>query len=89
MDDIHAPPPTDEPAEETPLHHDLPYWPVRGEQIISIWVLFDLATPESGAVTYVRGSHRWGKMYSPAAFGASGAPTPRTRASLCRGRRRL
>jgi len=59
-------------VEETPLHHDLPYWPVRGEQIISIWVPFDLATPESGAVTYVRGSHRWGKMYSPAAFGAGG-----------------
>jgi ectoine hydroxylase-related dioxygenase (phytanoyl-CoA dioxygenase family) len=56
-------------AEQTPLHHDLPYWPVRGEQIISIWVPFDIATPESGAVTYIRGSHRWGKMYSPAAFG--------------------
>jgi ectoine hydroxylase-related dioxygenase (phytanoyl-CoA dioxygenase family) len=56
-------------AAETPLHHDLPYWPVRGDQIISIWVPFDRATPESGAVTYVRGSHRWGKMFAPAAFG--------------------
>jgi len=54
---------------ETPLHHDLTYWPVRGEQIISIWVPFDHATPESGAVTYVRGSHRWGRMFAPAAFG--------------------
>ena len=56
-------------VEETPLHHDLPYWPIRGEQIISIWVPFDVATPESGAVTYIRGSHRWGKRYAPAAFG--------------------
>jgi ectoine hydroxylase-related dioxygenase (phytanoyl-CoA dioxygenase family) len=56
-------------AEETPLHHDLPYWPIRGEQIISIWVPFDVATPASGAVTYIRGSHRWGKRYAPAAFG--------------------
>jgi len=54
---------------ETPLHHDLPYWPVRGQQIVSIWVPFDRATPESGAVTYIKGSHRWGKMYAPAVFG--------------------
>ena len=56
-------------AAETPLHHDLPYWPLRGEQIISIWVPFDRATADSGAVTYIRGSHRWGKMFAPAAFG--------------------
>jgi ectoine hydroxylase-related dioxygenase (phytanoyl-CoA dioxygenase family) len=56
-------------AAETPLHHDLPYWPVRGKQIVSIWVPFDRVTPESGAVTYIRRSHRWGKMFAPAAFG--------------------
>lgn len=56
-------------AEETPLHHDLTYWPLRGSQIVSIWVPFDPATPETGAVTYVRGSHRWGRMFTPAAFG--------------------
>ena len=56
-------------AEETPLHHDLPYWPVRGEQIVSIWVPFDPASPETGAVSYIRGSHRWGRMFMPAAFG--------------------
>ena len=55
--------------EETPWHHDLPYWPLRGRQIVSIWVPFDRATPETGAVQYVRGSHRWGKMFAPAAFG--------------------
>ncbi len=56
-------------GEETPLHHDLTYWPLRGNQIVSIWVPFDPATPDTGAVTYVRGSHRWGRLFSPAAFG--------------------
>jgi ectoine hydroxylase-related dioxygenase (phytanoyl-CoA dioxygenase family) len=35
----------------TPWHQDLPYWPVSGEQILSIWVPFDVATPENGVVT--------------------------------------
>ena len=56
-------------AEETPWHHDLPYWPLQGEQIISIWVPFDPVAPSSGAVTYVRGSHLWGRKFAPAAFG--------------------
>lgn len=55
--------------QKTPWHHDLPYWPLRGEQIVSIWVPFDRVSAETGAVTYVRGSHRWGKMFAPAAFG--------------------
>ncbi len=56
-------------AEHTPLHQDLPYWPIRGEQIISIWAGFDPVTEEAGAVQYIRGSHRWGKFYAPATFG--------------------
>lgn len=55
--------------ERTPWHHDLPYWPIRGEQIASIWVPFDFVDASSGAVTYVRGSHRWGRMFAPVAFG--------------------
>jgi len=55
--------------EETPWHQDLPYWPVRGEQVISIWVPFDAATVESGVVQYIKGSHTWGKMFAPKAFG--------------------
>src|ERR1044072_8980622 len=37
-----------EPAtvNRTPWHQDLPYWPVRGEQIISLWLALDAATPE-------------------------------------------
>jgi ectoine hydroxylase-related dioxygenase (phytanoyl-CoA dioxygenase family) len=54
--------------ERTPWHQDLPYWPVEGEQILSIWVPFDAAGPDNGVVTYVRGSHLWGKTYRPQAF---------------------
>ncbi|MEQ8640085.1 MAG: phytanoyl-CoA dioxygenase family protein [Alphaproteobacteria bacterium] len=56
-------------AEATPWHQDLPYWPLRGSQILSLWVPFDRATLETGVVVYVKGSHRWGKMFAPAAFG--------------------
>jgi ectoine hydroxylase-related dioxygenase (phytanoyl-CoA dioxygenase family) len=53
----------------TPWHQDLPYWPVAGWQIVSIWVPFDRATPENGVVTYVKGSHLWGKLFKPRSFG--------------------
>lgn len=56
-------------AEHTPLHQDLPYWPIRGNQIISIWAGFDPVSKEAGAVQYVKGSHKWGKFYAPATFG--------------------
>ncbi len=55
--------------EPTPWHQDLPYWPVRGNDILSLWVPFDRATEETGVVTYVKGSHKWGKMFAPSAFG--------------------
>jgi ectoine hydroxylase-related dioxygenase (phytanoyl-CoA dioxygenase family) len=55
--------------EPTPWHHDLPYWPVRGAQVISFWVPFDRVTLASGAVQYLAGSHLWGTRYAPAAFG--------------------
>jgi len=58
--------------EETPWHQDLPYWPVRGDQVMSIWVPFDPATVESGVVQYIKGSHRWGRMFAPKTFGGSG-----------------
>lgn len=54
----------------TPWHQDLPYWCVGGWQVASVWVPFDRATPDNGVVTYVRGSHQWGKLYRPRSFGA-------------------
>ncbi|GGF64095.1 phytanoyl-CoA dioxygenase family protein [Alteromonas lipolytica] len=54
----------------TPWHQDLPYWPASGENIISTWVPMDPATPESGVVTYVKGSHRWNKFFPTQPFTA-------------------
>ena len=60
-------------VERTPWHQDLPYWPVAGRQVVSIWVPFDAATPENGVVTYVQGSHLWGRTFRPQAFDAANA----------------
>lgn len=60
-----------EPGTEqaTPWHQDLPYWPIRGSQIVSIWVPFDGSTIESGVVQYLAGSHLWGRSFAPRPFG--------------------
>lgn len=57
--------------EETPWHQDLPYWPLRGDDILSLWVPFDRVTAESGAMRYVKGSHAPGALYAPTPFGKS------------------
>jgi ectoine hydroxylase-related dioxygenase (phytanoyl-CoA dioxygenase family) len=54
--------------EPTPWHQDQPYWPVDGDQVLSIWVPFDSVGPENGVVTYIRGSHRMGRIFRPQAF---------------------
>jgi ectoine hydroxylase-related dioxygenase (phytanoyl-CoA dioxygenase family) len=56
-------------AEPTPLHQDIPYWPLKGEHIVSIWVPFDPVRFDSGVVQYIYGSHTWGKLYAPKTFG--------------------
>lgn len=56
---------------QTPWHQDLPYWPLRGEQILSLWIGCDPVPAEAGAMRYVKGSHRAGVMYAPRAFDAA------------------
>ncbi|MBF88001.1 MAG: hypothetical protein CMJ14_08400 [Pelagibacterales bacterium] len=58
-------------SEITPWHHDLPYWPISGQKIISFWVAFDEVNEDSGAVKYIKGSHKWNKFYAPTTFGKS------------------
>lgn len=60
-----------EPGTEnrTRWHNDLPYWPVRGRQIMSFWVALDPVTVDSGALEFVRGSHDWDVWYQPETFG--------------------
>jgi len=59
-----------EPGTPTPApwHHDLTYWPIDGDQICTLWVALDPVDGESGAVEYVKGSHRWGQRYRAATF---------------------
>jgi ectoine hydroxylase-related dioxygenase (phytanoyl-CoA dioxygenase family) len=59
----------------TPWHHDLPYWPVDGRQISTLWLALDPVDRSSGAVEYVKGSHLWGHRYLPASFSGSGQYT--------------
>ena len=48
-------------AGRTPWHQDLPYWPMAGDQIASMWISLD-PLPKIDCLEYVRGSHR-GPMY--------------------------
>jgi len=54
--------------ERTPWHQDMPYWPVRGKDICTVWLALDKVSAASGAVEYIKGSHRWGESYKPPAF---------------------
>jgi ectoine hydroxylase-related dioxygenase (phytanoyl-CoA dioxygenase family) len=59
-------------AERTIWHHDLPYWPINGDQVCTLWLALDSVTVESGAVEYVKGSHLWGARYKAEAFVGDG-----------------
>lgn len=56
-------------SAETPWHQDLPYFPCDGEHICSVWVALDSVTRETGALSFVKGSHLTGKLYRPQNFG--------------------
>jgi ectoine hydroxylase-related dioxygenase (phytanoyl-CoA dioxygenase family) len=49
----------------TPWHHDVPFWPVRGEQVCTTWIALDHVSKANGAMEYVAGSHRWNRMFRP------------------------
>ena len=50
-------------GDRTPWHHDLPYWPIRGAQVVTLWVAFDRVIKENGALEFIRGSHLWDVRY--------------------------
>jgi len=54
-------------AERTPWHHDQPYYCVDGNDTVSLWIPLDPVAKENG-VEFIRGSHRWGKWYTPTKF---------------------
>ena len=52
----------------SPWHQDQTYMYADGEQLISIWVAVDPVTVESGAVEWIKGSHRSGTLYQATGF---------------------
>lgn len=67
----------------TSWHQDLSYFNLSGDQLATTWIPLDVATAESGAMRFVRGSHRWGEVFQPNLFvsdmvipGTSGRPVP-------------
>jgi len=54
-------------GEATPWHHDQPYYVIGGSQVISFWVPLD-PVPRQICPRFLRGSHRWGKLFYPRRF---------------------
>jgi ectoine hydroxylase-related dioxygenase (phytanoyl-CoA dioxygenase family) len=50
--------------EGSPWHHDQPYYPIDGDQLVSLWLPLDAATGTT-SIAYIRGSHRWGRWFQP------------------------
>ena len=54
--------------EATAFHTDLSYFHVDGTQVCTTWVPLDAVSRETGAVSYVRASHRWQRDFRPNLF---------------------
>ena len=54
-----------EPHSDYPTdwHHDQPADPCNGWQACGTWVPFDYVTLESGALEYIKGSHKWDRWF--------------------------
>ena len=55
-------------GERTAWHQDLSYFHVSGEQLCTTWVPLDEVDASTGAMSFVRGSHRWPSLYRPNLF---------------------
>jgi ectoine hydroxylase-related dioxygenase (phytanoyl-CoA dioxygenase family) len=60
-------------SQRTRWHNDQPYWPVRGWQVLSIWIALDKTTADSGRLEFIRGSHKWDRWFQPEVFGKTAA----------------
>jgi ectoine hydroxylase-related dioxygenase (phytanoyl-CoA dioxygenase family) len=53
--------------QATPWHQDIPYYCVDGQKTISVYVSLDYS-PKNVAVQFLKGSHRWSRLFHPRAF---------------------
>jgi len=51
----------------TPFHQDQPYWSVKGDDVVTVWLPLD-PIPTELSVQFVSGSHKWGREYIPRHF---------------------
>lgn len=56
----------------TGWHNDQPYWPIRGQQIMSFWLALDTVNQDSGRLEFIKGSHRRNNWYQPKPFAPGG-----------------
>jgi ectoine hydroxylase-related dioxygenase (phytanoyl-CoA dioxygenase family) len=52
--------------EMTDWHQDLPFWPLLGNDVLSVWVALVDVDQDNSALEYIAGSHNWGKFYAAA-----------------------
>jgi ectoine hydroxylase-related dioxygenase (phytanoyl-CoA dioxygenase family) len=64
-------------VERTEWHQDLSYFHVDGDQLCTAWVPLDPTDDETGAMRFVRGSHRSGRTFRPNLF-VTTTPLPGT-----------
>ena len=53
--------------ERTPWHHDQPYYPIDGHDIVSLWIPLD-PVEKNTSIEFIAGSHAWGRWFTPARF---------------------
>lgn len=49
-------------SKATPWHQDFPYWPMKEEGALSIWLTVDDVDQNNGCMMFVPGSHKAGKL---------------------------
>ena len=59
----------------TPWHHDFTFWPLEGDQILSLWTSLDPVDAESSALEFIAGSHRWPQRFRAIAADGSDIST--------------
>jgi ectoine hydroxylase-related dioxygenase (phytanoyl-CoA dioxygenase family) len=47
----------------TQWHNDIPFWPFAGNNIASVWMALTPVTMATSGLVYVKGSHKWNKLY--------------------------
>jgi len=52
---------------QTPWHHDQPYYCVNGQDNVSLWVPLDPVSKKS-SMKFIAGSHKWNNLFTPKKF---------------------